>query len=71
MNKNPLQKIEANAFEMIPQLISLDLSDCEIKRIAAKAFSQIIDLEKLYLNNNHIKEIKQKTVETIEGENCK
>ena len=67
MNHNPLQKVEANAFEMIPQLVSLDLSHCEIKRVAAKAFNQIEALEKLYLNSNQIKEIKQKTVDTIRG----
>ena len=59
--------MEANAFEMIPQLVSLDLSHCEIKRVAAKAFNQIEALEKLYINNNQIKEIKQKTVDTIRG----
>ena len=26
LNNNPLQKIESNAFEMIPQIVSLDLS---------------------------------------------
>ena len=67
MNHNPLQKVEANAFEMIPQLVSLDLSHCDIKRVAAKAFNQIEALEKLYLNSNQIKEIKQKTVDTIRG----
>ena len=50
-----------------PQMVSLDLSHCEIKRVAAKAFNHVQALEKLYLNNNQIKEIKQKTVETIKG----
>ena len=30
LDRNPLQKVESNAFEMIPQLVSLDLSRCKI-----------------------------------------
>ena len=52
MNDNPLQKLEANAFEMIPQLVILDLTNCNIKKIAAKAFGQLNSLEKIYLRNN-------------------
>jgi Leucine-rich repeat (LRR) protein len=47
-----LQKLEANAFEMVPQLVSLDLTNCNIKKIAAKAFAHLNNLEKLYLSNN-------------------
>ena len=52
MNDNPLQKLEANAFEMIPQLVSLDLTSCSIKKVAVKAYAQLNNLEKLYLSNN-------------------
>ena len=52
LNDNPLQKLEANAFEMIPQLVSLDLTSCSIKKVAVKAFAQLNNLEKLYLSNN-------------------
>ena len=31
LDSNPLQKVEANAFEMVPQLVHLDLSGCSIK----------------------------------------
>ena len=67
MDHNPLQKVEANAFEMIPQLVSLDLSHCGIKKVAAKAFAQLTSLEKLFLQHNHISELRQKTVESIQG----
>ncbi len=52
LNDNPLQKLEANAFEMIPQLVSLDLTSCGLKKVAVKAFAQLTNLEKLYLSNN-------------------
>ena len=57
-----------NAFEMIPQLVSLDLSHCNIKRVAARAFAQLTSLEKLFLQHNQISELRQKTVESITGE---
>ena len=68
LDRNPLQKVEANAFEMIPQLVSLDLSHCNIKRVAARAFAQLTSLEKLFLQHNQISELRQKTVESITGE---
>ena len=68
LDRNPLQKVEANAFEMIPQLVSLDLSHCNIKRVAARAFAQLTSLEKLFLQHNQIAELRQKTVESITGE---
>lgn len=52
LSDNPLQKLEANAFEMIPQLVNLDLTNCNIKKIAVKAFANLQNLEKLYLGNN-------------------
>ena len=64
---NPLQKIEANAFDMIPQLVDLDLSNCGIKRIAAKAFVDLEQLQKVKLNNNKLSELRQRTVDTIQG----
>lgn len=67
LNRNPLQKIEANAFVMVPDLVSLDLSHSNIKRVAAKAFSQLDSLEKLYINHNEIRELKRATVETFKG----
>ncbi len=62
-----LFQVEANAFEMIPQLVSLDLSYCNIRRVAAKAFAQLGSLEKLFLQHNRITELRQKTVESITG----
>ena len=53
---------------MIPQLVSLDLSHCNIKRVAARAFTQLTSLEKLFLQHNHIAELRQKTIESIKGE---
>ena len=56
LNNNPLQKIEGHAFEMVrrnhhhhhhhdnvqvPQIVSLDVSGCQIKKIAARAFQQV------------------------------
>ena len=67
LNRNPLQKVEANAFVMVPELVSLDLSHCNIKRIAAKGFAQLNSLEKLYINHNEIRELKRATVETFRG----
>jgi hypothetical protein len=37
---------------MIPQLVSLDLTSCGLKKVAVKAFAQLTNLEKLYLSNN-------------------
>ena len=67
LGRNPLQKIEANAFDMIPQLVDLDLSNCGIKRIAAKAFVDLEQLQKVKLNNNKLSELRQRTVDTIQG----
>ena len=67
LNRNPLQKVEANAFVMVPELVSLDLSHCNIKRIAAKGFAQLNSLEKLYINHNEIRELKRATVDTFKG----
>ena len=52
---------------MVPELVSLDLSHCNIKRIAAKGFAQLNSLEKLYINHNEIRELKRATVETFKG----
>ena len=52
---------------MVPELVSLDLSHCNIKRIAAKGFAQLNSLEKLYINHNEISELKRATVETFKG----
>ncbi len=68
MSSNRLQKIESGAFEMIPQLVNLDLSNCELKRIAAKAFTQLTHLQKLDISGNELTEIRQKTVDTLKGE---
>ena len=54
---------------MVPELVSLDLSHCNIKRIAAKGFAQLNSLEKLYINHNEIRELKRATVETFKGNN--
>ena len=62
--------MEANAFDMIPQLIMLDLSYCDIKRVAAKAFSQLEQLQKLNLAHNKLADLRQKTIESIEGKFC-
>ena len=67
LDRNPLQKVEANAFVMVPELVSLDLSHCNIKRVAAKAFAQLNSLEKLFINHNEIKELKRATVDTFRG----
>jgi Leucine-rich repeat (LRR) protein len=53
---------------MIPQLVSLDLSNCGIKYIAPKAFQELDQLQKLLLQKNKLQELRQRTVETIEGE---
>ena len=39
-----------------------------IKRVAARAFAQLTSLEKLFLQHNQISELRQKTVESITGE---
>ena len=68
LNGNPLQKVEANAFEMVPELVSLDLSSCGLRRVAARAFSHLTTLQKLDLSGNRLAELRQKTVDTIRGE---
>ena len=50
---------------MVPQIVALDVSGCQIKKIASRAFHNIEQLERLYLHNNKIEEIKQKTVESV------
>jgi Leucine-rich repeat (LRR) protein len=55
---------------MVPQLVSLDVSHCSVKRIAAKAFDDLTQLQKLDLSHNKLPEIRQKTVETIRGRKC-
>ena len=67
LNDNPLQKLEANAFEMIPQLVSLDLTSCSIKKVAVKAFAQLNNLEKLYLSNNRWEQLTDPVRVFIEG----
>ncbi len=64
---NPLSRVEANAFEMVPQLVSLDLSQCGLRRVAARAFAQLQQLQKLDLSGNQLAELKPKTVDTVRG----
>jgi len=68
LSGNPLQKVEANAFEMVPQLVSLDLKNCRLRRVAARAFESLTQLQKLDLSGNKLTEIRSKTVDTIKGE---
>ena len=37
LDQSPLQKVEANAFKIILELVSVDFSDCKIERVAAWA----------------------------------
>ena len=37
LDQSPLQKVEANAFKIIPELVSVDFSDWKIERVAAWA----------------------------------
>jgi Leucine-rich repeat (LRR) protein len=67
LSGNPLQKVESDAFEMVPQLVALDLSDCGLRRLAAKAFAHLTQLQKLDLARNKLTEIRHKTVESIAG----
>lgn len=52
---------------MIPQLVTLDLAHCGIRRVAAKAFSNLAQLEKLKLNGNNLREIRPKTIDSLRG----
>jgi hypothetical protein len=37
LDQSPLQNVEANTFDIILELVSVDFSDCKIERVAAWA----------------------------------
>ena len=39
LDQSLLQKVEANAFKIILELVSVDFSDCKIERVAAWAIN--------------------------------
>lgn len=62
---NPIQKVEALAFNATHSLTKLDLSHCDIANIAPDAFRQLDSLHALKLNGNRLAELRPRTIETL------
>ncbi|XP_050521583.1 leucine-rich repeat-containing protein 24-like [Daktulosphaira vitifoliae] len=63
--KNPIQKLDHDAFRHCAGLVVLDLSGCELRTVAATAFVGIQRLENLKLGNNRLTELMASTIDTL------